>query len=71
MCFSKTPKIPDVPAPNIPRKPPTRVDDSVLQARGAQKRIESLRRGVIGTRISGPGGFTLPAQTASKTLLGQ
>ncbi|KKN72126.1 hypothetical protein LCGC14_0414120 [marine sediment metagenome] len=70
MCFGRAPKTPEAPPPTLPKKAPRRVDENILAARTSQRESEVLRRGIAGTRLSGPSGFTAPAETANKTLLG-
>lgn len=60
---------PPVPPPVAP--PPTPADPAVVQAGMAARQRAVAAMGATGTILTGPGGLTTPASTATKTLLGQ
>lgn len=71
MCFMSTPDIPDPPQPVIPKKPPKKLDDSVLKARSSQRAKEAARSGLRSAFRTGPKGLVSPTETTRKSLLGQ
>ncbi len=71
MCFMSSPKMPEAPRAVLPKKPPRRIDEDVLDARRKQRTNEAARRGLRSAFRTGPGGLADVANVTGKTLLGQ